>query len=60
VISSIHDDSEPPETTPPFPLRRDEVEAFAADGLTIERIEIVTTPERPGDRRWRAEFRRPS
>jgi hypothetical protein len=49
---------EPP--GPPWPLRRDEVEAFAADGLTPVRIEIVPVSGRPGERRWRAEFRRPS
>jgi len=40
---------------PPWPLTRAEVESFAADDLTVVRIEQLGT----GDaRRWRAEFRR--
>jgi SAM-dependent methyltransferase len=40
---------------PPWPLTRAEVDSFAADGLTVVRIEHLGS----GDaRRWRAEFRR--
>jgi SAM-dependent methyltransferase len=56
AVAAVHSDDEPP--GPPWPLRREEVEAFATDGLTPVRIEIVPVPGRPGDRRWRAEFRR--
>jgi hypothetical protein len=60
VIAAIHDDAEqaPPAVTPPWPLRRDEIEAFAADGLQPIRIEIATTPGQPAEQRWRAEFHR--
>ena len=43
------------EAGPPWPLTRAEVEAFAAEGLAVVRIEHLTTG---GARRWRAEFRR--
>jgi SAM-dependent methyltransferase len=42
----------------PWPLRREEVEAFATDGLDVHRIEQLTVPGRPGKPRWRAEFQR--
>jgi SAM-dependent methyltransferase len=41
---------------PPFPLTRDEVDAFAADGLEPVRVEALVDDE--GTARWRAEFRR--
>lgn len=60
VIAAVHDDRAPPSPLPPWPLRRDEIEAFAADGLAPVRVEIVTVPGRPTEQRWRAEFlRRP-
>jgi SAM-dependent methyltransferase len=43
---------------PPWPLTRDEVEAFATDGLTPVDIEATTDPRHPDSPRWRAEFRR--
>ena len=43
----------------PWPLRREEVEAFATDGLTVRRIEQLTVPGQPAEPRWRAELRRP-
>jgi pimeloyl-ACP methyl ester carboxylesterase/SAM-dependent methyltransferase len=45
---------EPPADGPPWPLSRDEIDAFATDGLRPVRIE----EPRPG--RWRAEFHRPA
>jgi pimeloyl-ACP methyl ester carboxylesterase/SAM-dependent methyltransferase len=59
VVAAAHDDQGQPIQTPPWPLRRAEVEAFATDGLTPLRIEQVTDPRSPTDRRWRAEFHRP-
>lgn len=53
AVAAVHEEGEPP--GPPWPLRCDEIEAFAADGLTPVRIEIVPVP---GGRRWRAQFRR--
>jgi len=41
---------------PPWPLTRDEVESFAADGLRVVQIEDLRTADA---RRWRAELRRP-
>ncbi len=41
---------------PPWPLTRSEVDSFASEGLTAERIEDLRTP--PDVRRWRAQFRR--
>jgi hypothetical protein len=58
VIAAVHDDSAPPSPLPPWPLRREEIEAFAADGLDPVRVEIVTVPGRPTEHRWRAEFHR--
>jgi len=58
VVAAAHDDQGQPIQTPPWPLRRAEVEAFATDGLTPLRIEQVTDPRSPTDRRWRAEFHR--
>jgi hypothetical protein len=46
------------ELNPPWPLRREEIEAFATDGLTLERIEIVRAAEHPSEQRWRAELGR--
>jgi SAM-dependent methyltransferase len=43
----------------PWPLRREEVEAFATDGLAVHRIEALAVPGQPDEPRWRAEFRRP-
>jgi hypothetical protein len=37
-------------------LTRDEIDAFATDGLAAVRIEEVSDPS--GSSRWRAEFRR--
>jgi hypothetical protein len=39
---------------PPWPLTRDEVEAFAGEALNVVAL------ERDADGRWRAEFRRAS
>jgi pimeloyl-ACP methyl ester carboxylesterase/SAM-dependent methyltransferase len=44
---------------PPWPLEREEIEAFTTDGLSPVRIEEVTGPRQPNDARWRAEFHRP-
>ena len=58
VIAAVHDDTTPPTTLPPWPLRRAEIEAFGVDGLTPARIEITATPGQPDQHRWLAEFRR--
>lgn len=58
VVEAIHDEGEPPPVGPPWPFTRAQVEAFATDGVLIERIDVVTNPEQPDQHRWRAEFRR--
>jgi pimeloyl-ACP methyl ester carboxylesterase/SAM-dependent methyltransferase len=45
-----------PETGPPWPLSRAEIDAFASDGL--ETVNVEQLPQ-PNGYRWRAEFRRP-
>ncbi len=42
----------------PWPLRREEVEVFATDGLAIHCIERLTISQRKDEPRWRVEFRR--
>jgi SAM-dependent methyltransferase len=46
-----------PSDGPPWPLTRAEVEAFAAPGLTVVRVEELTDADDPLVRRWRAELR---
>jgi SAM-dependent methyltransferase len=58
VIASRRDEADGPVQGPPWPLIRAEVEAFAAGGLRLERIEALVG-EQPDVRRWRAELRRP-
>jgi pimeloyl-ACP methyl ester carboxylesterase/SAM-dependent methyltransferase len=58
VVAAIQDDGTPRPADPPWPLTRAEVDGFGAEGLIVERIEIVTNPDSPDQRRWRAEFRR--
>ena len=57
VIAAVHDDNQTVEP-PPWPLRRDEIDAFAADAITPVRVEIATMPGTTNERRWRAEFQR--
>jgi SAM-dependent methyltransferase len=58
AIAAVHDGDHPADANPPWPLRRDEIEAFATDGLHVAQIELVPLPEDPNEKRWRAEFRR--
>jgi len=61
VHASVRRDGAPPRTGPPWPLRRAEVEAFAADGLAAHSIEEVPEPDDPSYTVWQAEFgRRPT
>ena len=57
VIAAVHHDDRPPDANPPWPLRRDEIEAFATDGLEIAQLEVVPFRE-TNEKRWRAELRR--
>jgi hypothetical protein len=60
AIAAVHDDNTSPATLPPWPLRRAEIEAFGADGLSPARIEIRVIPGEPDEHRWLAGFRRPA
>ena len=59
VVSGAREAGEPA-NGPPWPLTRDEVEAFATGGVVAVRIEDLRGQPEPWSRRWRAEFRRPS
>ncbi len=59
VIATARDEQQGPVAGPPWPLTRAEVEAFAAGGVAVVRVEDVRDAGPPGSRRWRAEFRRP-
>jgi ubiquinone/menaquinone biosynthesis C-methylase UbiE len=43
---------------PPWPLTRDEVDAFVSDGLLIQQVEMVPSTDEPWARTWRVELRR--
>ena len=58
VIAEVRDSTGEPQPGPPWPLTRTEIDDFAADGLTPAAIEITAMPDGPGERRWRAVFRR--
>jgi SAM-dependent methyltransferase len=59
VITTARASAAPHGDGPPWPLSRDEVDAFADGGaLAAVRIEERPNPERPEILRWRAEFRR--
>ena len=60
AIAAVHHDDTPDTPLPPWPLRRAEIEAFGADGLSPTRIEITAIPGQPDEHRWLAEFRRPT
>lgn len=57
VIASARDERDGPVSGPPWPLVRDEVDAFAIGGLTPVEIEELREAGR-GVHLWRAEFRR--
>jgi 2-polyprenyl-3-methyl-5-hydroxy-6-metoxy-1,4-benzoquinol methylase len=45
---------------PPWPLTREEIDAFTTDGLSPVVVEELSDPRPPNGRRWRAEFWRPT
>jgi SAM-dependent methyltransferase len=57
VISGGRDERDGPVEGPPWPLTRAELDAFASGGLRPVRVETLGAA---GERRWRAEFRRPA
>jgi SAM-dependent methyltransferase len=60
VIALGRDDSRGPVQGPPWPLDRDEIDAFAVEDLRPVRVEDVHEGGQPGPHRWRAEFHRPA
>jgi SAM-dependent methyltransferase len=54
VLAAAEDEHSP--AGPPWPLTREEVTAFAGEGLRCVNIEELRTP--PDVRRWRAQFER--
>ncbi|WP_214321792.1 alpha/beta fold hydrolase [Nonomuraea sediminis] len=58
VVAARRDDAGELADGPPWPLPREEIEAFATGGLRPFRVEELTGPHDPDDLRWRAEFRR--
>ena len=59
VIAARRDPGGTDATGPPWPLTREEIDAFATDGLDSVRIEQVADRRDSDNTRWRAEFRRP-
>jgi hypothetical protein len=55
VVAAARGAAEPADG-PPWPLAREELEAFATGGVEPVRVEDLLSG---GGRRWRAEFRRP-
>jgi hypothetical protein len=60
VLAAVHDPDVPVSPVPPWPLRQNEIDAFATDGLMPVRVELLPAPGRPGEKGWRAEFHRPA
>ena len=58
VIEAVADADTDLAQGPPFPLTREEIDAFAGGVLTPRTIEPVDFPGAHGERRWLAEFRR--
>jgi SAM-dependent methyltransferase len=58
VVAASRGAADPVPDGPPWPLTRDEVEAFAAGGLTTVRIDHVPDRDDPAFARWLAEYRR--
>lgn len=59
VIAAVAGASGAAVAGPPWPLTRDDIDAFATDGLRPVRVEQVSDPRLPSELRWRAEFHRP-
>jgi SAM-dependent methyltransferase len=49
----------PGDEGPPWPLTREEIEAFAVDGLHLAAIEDLPAPDDTSVRKWRAVLTRP-
>jgi hypothetical protein len=60
VLAAVHDPDVPESPVPPWPLRQNEIDAFATDDLMPVRVELLPAPGRPCEKGWRAEFHRPA
>lgn len=58
VIAAARPGDAPPDSGPPWPLSRAELDSFARDGLSPVRVESFPVPRDPSVQRWRAEFQR--
>jgi SAM-dependent methyltransferase len=58
VVAAVDGETEVAEP-PPWPLRRDEIEAFATGGVVPVSVELAPMPGDEAVRRWRAELTRP-
>lgn len=58
VLAAAADAPPDPGTGPPWPLVRDEIEAFTRDGLDLVELEVLPGLDDPRDVRWRAEYTR--
>jgi SAM-dependent methyltransferase len=58
VIAAARPGDAPPESGPPWPLSRAELDSFGRDGLSLVGVEELAVPRDPSVHRWRAEFRR--
>jgi SAM-dependent methyltransferase len=58
VIAAARDEQDGPVQGPPWPLTKDEIDAFETDDLQPVRIEDLLDPADLEVRRWRAEFHR--
>jgi SAM-dependent methyltransferase len=59
VVAAVRDAADGPVQGPPWPLTREEIDAFAAGELQPVQVEDLPAPGDPSSRRWRAEFREP-
>jgi len=60
VVAARQDRPDAHVAGPPWPLIREEIDAFATDGLNPVAVEELADPRQPDDSRWRAQFQRPA
>jgi SAM-dependent methyltransferase len=58
VVAAARGDADPEPDGPPWPLTRDEVEAFATGDLSAVAVNRIPDQDDPAFARWLAEFRR--
>jgi pimeloyl-ACP methyl ester carboxylesterase/SAM-dependent methyltransferase len=60
VVAARQHQLDAPAAGPPWPLTREEIDAFTTDGLNTVRVEKLADPREPESSRWRAQFQRPT